>query len=738
MFHDDNIKMTTTSSSAAGPAKKDKLSREVLELLSGGTVGGAPTDLPPIVPSFPGAHYKITGKIATEATDGTSTVPPPNKRTKWVWAPFSSSARQDGALFHHWVKSHVEYPDYPYARFDVHLDFLHYTEEEYDLFCKGTEKDLDEGYAPWTKSETDILLNLCKQYELRWPVIYDRYRQLLEDNGVKLRTVEELQYRYYTISTALTKARVEAAVNEEMDAVSASNKVIAASSGNSAPDALASGTHMSPQLVKQAMKHRIVSHLGTGASTREFAFQKERARRLQSELLWNRSRKEEKTETKLREELKLIETQLRKLKKSGKHILAAQEAASAAAEAGMPLAEDASSLIETTSTAFDASFASSGLLGNPGVPFLQSSRLALPPAAAGGALNKALLKKLELTLQELNIPEKPIATKRICDACDIARKSILTLLTLQKIASQREKDVALKQQRLVKAQNAAVAAKARASALAAVRDSGGAPHSTVLVAGVAGAPVVGSSSGQNPAPLLTSIAKESVGALTTNVEGPTAVAATMTFVVVKAKVEGSSSIPAATTAIAGSKANATVDGIGSTLVATAANVGFRKAALEGGALLQTASGGNTDTTLKPLKNNATKSKKQAAVTTTAAPSVKGAASTIDPVVGVGKGKKRKSATNPKLNSQSHEGTGMISMMSTVIASTAKTASAEKTEAVTTPSPALAQDTVMKPGVPPVAEATTPLIAIAASSVLANASSGGSEDGKNSKKRAKKN
>ena len=732
MFHDDNFKMTTTLSSAAGPAKKEKLSREVLELLSGGTVGGAPTDLPPIVPSFPGAHYKITGKLATEVTGGSSTVPPPNKRTKWVWAPFSSSARHDGALFHHWVKSHVEYPDYPYARFDVHLDSLHYTEEEYDLFCKGTEKDLDEGYAPWTKSETDILMNLCKQYELRWPVIYDRYRQLLEDNGVELRTLEELQYRYYAISTALIKARVEAAVDEEVDAVSASNKVIAVSSGNSAPDALASGTHMSPQLVKQAMKHRIVSHLGTGASTREFAFQKERARRLQLEVLWNRSRKEEEIETKLREELKLIETQLRKLKKSGKHILAAQEAASAATEAGIPLVEDASSLIETASTAFDAPFASSGLLGNPGVPFLQSSRLALPPATAGGVLNKTLLKKLELTLQELNIPEKPIATKRVCDACDIARKSILTLLTLQKIASQREKDVALKQQRLVKAQNAAVAAKARASALAAVRDSGGAPPTTALAAG---APAAGSSGGQKPAPLPTNIAKESVGALTTNVEGPPAIAATMTYVAVKAKVEGSSSIPAATTAVAGSKADATVDGIGSTLVATAVNVVSRQAALEGSALLQTASGNNTSTALKPLKNNATKSKKKSTVSATAAPPVKGTASTIDPIVGVGKSKKRKSTTNPKLNSQSHEGAGMISTMPTVIASTAPT---EKNEVVTTPSSTLAQGTVMKPGAPPVAEATTPFIAIAASSVLPVATSGGSEDGKNSKKRAKKN
>ena len=77
----------------------------------------------------------------------------------------------------------------------------------------------------------------------------------------------------------------------------------------------------------------------------------------------------------LREELKKgLKPKCRNKKR---HILAAQEVASAASEAGMPLAEDASSLIETASPAFDASFASSGLLWNPGMSFLQSSHLVL-------------------------------------------------------------------------------------------------------------------------------------------------------------------------------------------------------------------------------------------------------------------------------------------------------------------------------------------------------------------------
>jgi hypothetical protein len=119
--------------------------REVLELLSGGTVGGAAIDLPPIVPSFLGGaagssssgsgaaqpqrpatsstsiststttNNKAAAASVTALEGGTNTAAPPSsypskRSTKWIWAPFASSARKDGALFYHWVKSHVEYP----------------------------------------------------------------------------------------------------------------------------------------------------------------------------------------------------------------------------------------------------------------------------------------------------------------------------------------------------------------------------------------------------------------------------------------------------------------------------------------------------------------------------------------------------------------------------------------------------------------------------------------------------
>jgi len=690
-------------SSSGPPAKRDKLSREVLDLLSGSAAGGAVTALPPIVPSFPASHYRPSKKTAVEPS-AASVAPPLNKRTKWMWAPFTSSARTDGALFHHWVKSHVEYPDYPYARFDVHLDPLAYTEGEYELFCKGTEKDADEGYAPWTKSETDILLELCKTYELRWPVIYDRYHLLLEEDGTKGRTMEELQYRYYSIATALTEARVDKAVQEEVEAVSALNEAATAAAAGSATPIDAPAV-IPPQLVKQAMKHRIVSHIGTGASTREFNFQKERARRHQLELSWTRSRKEELEDAKLREELKLIEGQLRKLKKSGKHILAAHEAASAAAamEGGMPVAEDASSMIETASTTFDPSFSSSGL-GKHGIPYLQSSRLVPPTATAGGALNKTLLKKLELTLQELKIPERPIATKRSCDAYDIARKSILTLLTLQKIASQKEKDVGMKQQRLVKVQNAAVAAKARAAAAAAAReDVGGSTwaFASVVTSANGTATKAASTAAKATVGVTPSSSVAGVPAKTTTAKPATATSG--------AAVERGARTPTTTTTVS-TKSKAT--------------------------------GGKT---MKP-GTGSTKFKKKANITSTDASAT--VTSTKTEGGGEGgrtstgaKGKKRKTSTTPKKTGEgkSAGGVGKLAVVPNITTCVANAGAAVVATSGLSPVLSSTPGAGGEAGKSVASNATTvatPLVPVAAASTKSTPSAAGSEDGKPSKKRAK--
>lgn len=134
------------------------------------------------------------------------------KARPWCWAPFSSNARNDGLLLHHWVRAGVEYPEYPFARFNVHLDALNYTDTVAygDNFYKEHLQDDN-----WTQSETDTLLELCKTYELRWPVIIDRW--IGKFGSLSNKIVEDLQHRYYTIGMMLNRRLVEKAAKVEAE-----------------------------------------------------------------------------------------------------------------------------------------------------------------------------------------------------------------------------------------------------------------------------------------------------------------------------------------------------------------------------------------------------------------------------------------------------------------------------------------------------------------------------------------
>lgn len=56
----------------------------------------------------------------------------------------------------------------------------------------------------WTKQETDHLFDLCRQFDLRFMVIQDRW----DSSRFPKRTVEDLKERYYDICNILNKVRV--------------------------------------------------------------------------------------------------------------------------------------------------------------------------------------------------------------------------------------------------------------------------------------------------------------------------------------------------------------------------------------------------------------------------------------------------------------------------------------------------------------------------------------------------
>lgn len=64
------------------------------------------------------------------------------------------------------------------------IDIIEYTDEDYEKYLTDTD---------WSKEETDYLFSLCRQYDLRFPVIEDRYQ------FNKARTMEDMKDRYYSV-----------------------------------------------------------------------------------------------------------------------------------------------------------------------------------------------------------------------------------------------------------------------------------------------------------------------------------------------------------------------------------------------------------------------------------------------------------------------------------------------------------------------------------------------------------
>ncbi len=647
--------------------------------------------LPPIVPSIgvgapsrvsaaAGADLTTTRTASTittsapsagvAATASTATAPPyirlgnrtivTSSTTKsWSWKSFSSTARSDDAQFHHWVPSSVEYADYPYARFDVHLDPLIYSNEEYEQCLemdRGIEeeeelcendfvvmKDDDDGREgeetkknnktsrdylwtlhsdigppsqppqrqkhlvhskvySWTKSETDSLLDLARAYDLRWPVIIDKWKcQFANVPSCKLRQIEDLQHRYYQVGAILAARRAGELLakdmelvgggggsgggvhnninnnsNEEVEekkdsvvppftAVVALSTVQGGEGGGGDVDTTSNASVSSASVIQQQAPfdkeliealqrtHRHVSLdpslapplslPATGTSTHRlrgngeggggggkgavFDLAAERARRAHLDRLWHRSKEEEMEEEGLRAELRVIEAQLRKLKRSGKHLVPAGSASAASNTAAVlnagsaklaipggglggiggedvvsspslsmlppplsrtimpppppPLFSSSSSLLQSshrtpldpfsnTHQSVSASFVETAPVPTPGTPYLQSGRLFPPSVKGHSGLNPNTLKQMNAILRELNVPEEPIPTKRNCDLYDVVRKDALTLLILQKIALRKEGELEGKRSIFcdMKSAAAAVAAASAVSAAAAI------------------------------------------------------------------------------------------------------------------------------------------------------------------------------------------------------------------------------------------------------------------------------
>lgn len=150
---------------------------------------------------------------------------------KWELKPFKNSARsEDTLVLRHWRRkaevppapvaedgngepsapqSVPEIDDSTFAKYNVRVQTPKYDDEQYNTKLRSED---------WSRDETDYLMDLVQEYDLRWPVIWDRYEyeppppQMDADaaeNAIvpiqKVRSMEDMKARYYSIAAAMMK-----------------------------------------------------------------------------------------------------------------------------------------------------------------------------------------------------------------------------------------------------------------------------------------------------------------------------------------------------------------------------------------------------------------------------------------------------------------------------------------------------------------------------------------------------
>ena len=148
---------------------------------------------------------------------------------RWELRPFYNSGREDQSLIlRHWRRKEIkeegdstdldgeEKPqqegieDSAFAKFNVQVSVPQYSDDQYRQSLQN---------ADWTKDETDYLMELVRELDLRWPLIWDRYDwNPPATNGeadadgdeskavipiTRSRSMEDLKARYYEVAAKM-------------------------------------------------------------------------------------------------------------------------------------------------------------------------------------------------------------------------------------------------------------------------------------------------------------------------------------------------------------------------------------------------------------------------------------------------------------------------------------------------------------------------------------------------------
>ncbi|KAG3179495.1 hypothetical protein PC128_g15920 [Phytophthora cactorum] len=325
---------------------------------------------------------------------------------KWIRKSFRNPARvalagengEEGLTLTHWGKAHVVQPDYVFARFNVKNETTSYTDKEYEAALAHHQDPM----MKWSKKEMDLLLKLCQRFDLRWVVISDKYNSNPIAKGAP-RSVEDIKYCYYEVTRLLAEYRDK----KELEKKFAAPAPVAASATTPAASPAATITETT------STSSTPIPATPTSSASEHFRFNiaYENQRKRQLDLTFSRTVEEENEIRRLNDELRGVEQQLKKV------------AVRADPKKKKELADVPYEIKRTLPT---------GVI-------LRSSLLALPQQKY--ALSAKLLKKLQLLLDEMGVPARPMPTKPVCETFDKLRQDAVGLLSLRKHLKSKQNEV---------------------------------------------------------------------------------------------------------------------------------------------------------------------------------------------------------------------------------------------------------------------------------------------------------